>query len=540
MEKSATGFFCMLKLFFLFCILSVAGAHAGSSSLKLLSRDLQKQLENKPGHLPELQSPAVNAFYKDHNYKPLWSAADGKLNRAYDLLQVIIHADDEGLKPSDYYFDEIKHYWNSTDPVDVIQLDLLLSAALYAYSNHIYSGRFNPAELDADWHIENQKLDASRLFADVADKESIATLLKELLPPHDGYVRLKKELQRLRKIEQQGGWKKFTSGPTLEPGVQHQQVAQLRHRLIETGGLAEGPLRDLDFFTGELENAVKSYQGRHGLEMDGRVGPQTRRSLNVSVSAKIRQVLINMERWRWMPRKLGVRYLMVNMTGFELYIMENGSPELVMPVIIGKSYRATPSFSGVLSVMEYNPYWTIPDTLVIKDIVPRQISDSTYLKRKSIRVFRGWGKNAVEIDPQTVNWQTLDEESLPYWFRQDPGPINSLGRVKFLFSNPYAVYLHGTPDQHLFERLVRTFSSGCIRVKDPVQLAAYLLNDGSQQMEEEVLANIHLGSNQSVRLPIAVPIYLVYWTAWVDQADNINFRPDIYGRDAALNGLFDH
>jgi murein L,D-transpeptidase YcbB/YkuD len=146
----------------------------------------------------------------------------------------------------------------------------------------------------------------------------------------------------------------------------------------------------------------------------------------------------------------------------------------------------------------------------------------------------------VEIDPQTVNWRTLDEESLPYWFRQDPGPINSLGRVKFLFSNPYAVYLHGTPDQHLFERLVRTFSSGCIRVKDPVQLAAYLLNDGSQQMEEEVLANIHLGSNQSVRLPIAVPIYLVYWTAWVDQADNINFRPDIYGRDAALNGLFDH
>lgn len=530
----------MLKVFFLFCLLAFVGAQAGSSLLMQSSRDLQQLLENNPDELVELQIPAVIAFYKKRQYKPLWSGADGKLNRAYDLLQVIIHAGDEGLKASDYYLDEIKHYWNSSDPVDVIHLDLLLSAALYAYSNHIYSGRFNPSELDTDWYIENQKLDVSRLFSNVARQKSIATLLKELSPPHDGYQSLKKELQRLRKIEQQGGWKKFASGPTLEPGVQHKQVVQLRHRLIETGDLAEGPLRDMDLFIGELEAAVKRYQHRHGLEADGRVGPQTRRSLNVSVSAKIRQVLINMERWRWMPRKLGKRYLLVNMTGFELYIMENGSPVLVMPVIIGKSYRATPSFSGLLSVMEYNPYWTIPQTLAIQDIIPHQINDPSYLERKSIRLFRGWGENAKEIDPQTVNWRTLDKEHLPYWFRQDPGPKNSLGRVKFLFSNPYEVYLHGTPDQHLFERLVRTFSSGCIRVKDPVRLAAYLLNDGSQQMEEEVLANIHLGSNQSVRLPISVPIYLVYWTAWVDQGGEINFRRDIYGRDAALNGLFDH
>jgi murein L,D-transpeptidase YcbB/YkuD len=279
------------------------------------------------------------------------------------------------------------------------------------------------------------------------------------------------------------------------------------------------------------------YQQRHGLEVDGKVGPQTRRSLNVMVSDRIRQIRINMERWRWLPRKLGNRYVMVNMTGFELYIMENGSVVLDMPVIVGKSYRSTPTFSGLISYMEYNPYWTIPKKLVLEDIVPRQLRDASYLSRKSIKVYKGWA-NAKEIDPKTVDWSNLDEDKFPYWMRQEPGPKNALGRVKFIFSNPYEVYLHGTPDKHLFDRVVRALSSGCIRVKDPVRLAAFLLNDGSQQMEEYVLANIHLGSNQGVTLPIAVPIYLVYWTAWVDQDGKMNFRDDIYNRDTRMYELF--
>ena len=244
-----------------------------------------------------------------------------------------------------------------------------------------------------------------------------------------------------------------------------------------------------------------------------------------------------MERWRWLPRKLGNRYLMVNMTGFELYIMENGSEMLSMPVIIGKSYRATPTFSGLVSYMEYNPYWIIPTNLVFKDIIPRQLRDPDYLSKKSIKVFRGWS-NPREIDPQTIDWNKQDQERFPYWLRQEPGPKNALGRIKFLFSNPYEIYLHGTPDKHLFDRVVRTFSSGCIRVKDPVRLAAFMLNDGTQQMEEDVLANIHLGINQGVHLSVAMPIYLVYWTAWVNEDRKLNFRDDIYGRDTRLNELF--
>jgi murein L,D-transpeptidase YcbB/YkuD len=188
--------------------------------------------------------------------------------------------------------------------------------------------------------------------------------------------------------------------------------------------------------------------------------------------------------------------------------------------------------------MDYNPYWTVPENMTIEDFVPRLINDSSYLARKNIRLYRGWGETAREIDPATVNWSDLDRERFPYWLRQDPGPNNALGRIKFLFFNPYEIYLHGTPDIHLFDRMVRTFSSGCIRVKDPVKLAAYLQNDGSQQKEEEILANIHLGNNQRIILQQAVPIYLVYWTAWVDSNGKINFGQDVYGRDTRLHGFF--
>jgi murein L,D-transpeptidase YcbB/YkuD len=535
--KLMAGVARLAKLFFLLCLILPAPAQAESSWQAQSSRHLQQLLKSNPERLAELDEPAIRTFYKERQYSPLWSDAKGRLNRAYDLLQVIVHAGDEGLRPSDYYLDEIRKSWTATGLDESMRLDLLLSAALYRYSNHVYSGMFKPAELDVNWHILNEPLDVAGLLNKVAKNDAIAVSLNKLPPQHSGYQSLKKALSRYREIERQGGWQPFDTGPTLEPGMQHPQVKLLRKRLAVSGDLVEGA--ETDIFDHGLAEAVKSYQQRHGLTVDGNVGPQTRRSLNIPVSARIRQICINMERWRWMPRKLGKRYLMVNMTGFELYIMENGSPVLSMPVIVGKSYRATPSFSGLVSTMEYNPYWTIPMNLVAQDIIPRQISDPSFLQRKSIRVFRGW-ENAREIDPKTVNWKQLDMEKFPYWLRQDPGPENALGQVKFLFSNPYEIYLHGTPDRHLFDRAVRTFSSGCIRVKDPVRLASYMLNDGSQQMEEEVLATIHLGTNQSIRLPVAVPIYLVYWTAWVDQDGKLNFRQDIYGRDAALNGSFDN
>jgi murein L,D-transpeptidase YcbB/YkuD len=537
MANSVTCIFYIQRTLFLLCMLISTQLQANASWDSESSRILQEWLTSNPERLPELDDPVILDFYRARQYTPLWSDTNGRLNRAYDLFQTIEDAADEGLEPADYYQTEIREYWNAVDLVETVRLDLILTAALHSYSRQVHSGRFN--SIETEWHIKNTPLDSRRLFDDVARHKLITQLLKNLPPPHSGYQLLKKQLHHYREIAHDGGWNIIEPGPVLESGIQHKQVLQLRQRLEISNDLVESNMSEMDIFNTGLKQAVIRYQQRHGLKADGRVGPVTRQSLNIPVQEKIRQIRINMERWRWMPRNLGKRYLVVNMTGFELYIMNRGSTVLDMPVIIGKAYRSTPSFSGLISVMEYNPYWTIPTSIALQDFIPRQVNDPDFFQKKSIRLFRGWGENAREIDPHQVNWRKLDKENFPYWLRQDPGPKNALGQVKFLFSNPYEIYLHGTPDQHLFDRVVRTFSSGCIRVKDPVKLAAYLLNDGTQQMEEEVLTNIHLGSNQSIVLPVAVPIYLVYWTVWVDPQGRVNFRDDIYHRDSQLHKLFD-
>ena len=529
---------CRPRIVFAVCLLWSATSNADTAWHSQTSLYLQQLLQTNPERLPELDEPDLVESYQQREFKPLWSNEQGRLDRAYDLLQIIVNARDEGLDPGDYYLDGLRRLWDSGGVGEAVKLDLLLSAALYRYGTDVASGKGDPGELDPDWHLRSQPPDMRSLFEQVALKSSISTLLKGLPPQHAGYTALKRQLRHFRELAQKGGWQPLESGPVLEPGVQHDQVLQLRRRLQRTGDLVVDPFPDMDVFDRWLEEAVMRYQARHGLEADGKVGRKTRRSLNVTVSDRIRQIRINMERWRWLPRRLGKRYVIVNMTGFELYIMEDGSEILSMPVIVGKAYRSTPTFSGRISYMEYNPYWTIPRKIVLEDIIPRQLRDPSYLSRKQIKVFRGW-ENPREVDPGSVDWKNVDPERFPYWMRQEPGPKNALGNLKFLFSNPYAVYLHGTPDKHLFDRVVRAFSSGCIRVKDPVRLAAFLLNDGTQQMEEEILANIHLGSNQGITLPVAAPIYLIYWTAWVDEEGRVNFRDDIYGRDTRLNALFE-
>jgi len=280
---------CFRRALYLLCLLCSAIAQADNSWQKESSRHLEQLLKSNPDQLQELKDSAVLEFYRERKYKLLWSNQKGRLDRASDLLHVIIQAKNEGLEPSDYYLEEFSKYWDSTELSESVQLDLLLSAALYRYSNEVYSGRLDANYLDPDWHIKNESLDISRLFADVAKKSSIGNLLKELPPQHDGYQSLKQHLYQFRELAQQGGWQNLGWGPVLERSVQHEQVVLLRRRLKVTGDLAVDPFPDMDIFDRRLEEAVRRYQQRHGLEVDGKVGPQTRRSLDITVSERIRQ-----------------------------------------------------------------------------------------------------------------------------------------------------------------------------------------------------------------------------------------------------------
>jgi murein L,D-transpeptidase YcbB/YkuD len=305
----------------------------------------------------------------------------------------------------------------------------------------------------------------------------------------------------------------------------------LRHRLMLSGYLSGFDYRDTYHYDAELERAVREFQSAHGLEADGVVGRKTLAALNVPVDERIQQIQLNMERWRWMPDDLGERYLLVNMAGFELQAVENDEAVMDMRVIIGRPYRSTPAFLGTMRYLVINPYWNVPHKLAVLDLLPKQQADPDYLPGKGFRVYAGWGKDAPELDPGDIDWSSYTAENFPYRLIQDPGEVNSLGRIKFMLPNPYAVYLHDTPSRHLFNRPVRTFSSGCIRVAEPVRLANFVLNDGRDYMTPDVLEAISSGENQIVSLPRVVPVYMLYQTAWVDDEGMAHFRDDVYGRD---------
>jgi L,D-transpeptidase YcbB len=248
----------------------------------------------------------------------------------------------------------------------------------------------------------------------------------------------------------------------------------------------------------------------------------------------VRQIIVNMERWRWMPDDLGARYLLVNLAGFELKVIEGGRTVLAMPVVVGQPYRSTPVFSDVMTYVVTNPYWHVPQTIAVEDILPKARRDPYHLIEQGIRVFRGRGGDAVEFDPRAVDWWGLGGQRFPFRLRQEPGPQNPLGRLKFMFPNEYEVYLHDTPSRGLFSRAVRANSSGCIRLADPIALAEYLLRDHPRLGQGGVRAVIESGRTLDFRLPEPVPIHLTYSTAWVDERGAVQFRDDIYGRDARL------
>jgi len=243
-----------------------------------------------------------------------------------------------------------------------------------------------------------------------------------------------------------------------------------------------------------------------------------------------------MERWRWLPQDLGDRYILVNVANFALDVMENRQSILTMRVVAGKPTRRTPFFSAQMTNVVLSPHWYVPPTIAIQDKLPLIRRDPGYAARQNLKIFRDGPGGATRVDPRAIDWSSVSARNFPYRLRQDPGPRNALGRVKFMFPNPYHVYLHDTPSRELFARTERAFSSGCIRLEKPVELAEYLLRDDPQWSRQRILAGIEKGREQVVYLPAPIPVYLFYWTTWVSDEGVVHFRKDIYERDRVLDG----
>ncbi len=343
---------------------------------------------------------------------------------------------------------------------------------------------------------------------------------------------LEKALGQYRQLAAKGDWPRVPAGPSLKEGEQNERIPLLRKRLAASGDLAaQAPQEDL--FDPALKEAVQRFQVRHGLAGDGVVGAKTLTELNVPISERIRQLAASLERCQPLPTVLEKRHILVNIADFTLKLFEDGKPVLSMPVIVGKPYRQTPVFNGLISSLVLNPSWGVPHSIATKDLLPKIKKNPGYLSQLHLRVFQG-GKSNTEINPATVDWAALSTSRFPYRLRQAPGPSNALGRVKFLFPNPYDVYLHDTPARELFQKDSRTFSSGCIRIAKPLDLAAYLLQGTPLGSTEALTAAIAREKTQSIPIPSPIAVHIVYMTAWVDSEGVIQFRPDIYNREPAL------
>lgn len=288
-----------------------------------------------------------------------------------------------------------------------------------------------------------------------------------------------------------------------------------------------------DFFDDTLKNAIVQFQKRHGLEPDGIVGQETMAEINVPIEERIRQIELNLKRWRMIPFNAEDRYIVINIAAFELKVIEGGRPIMKMKVIVGRDYRQTPVFSSEITSITINPYWRVPYSIAVKDILPELRKDPGYLDKKHIKVINSNGKEAFEVSANSINWKNISEIDFNYRLRQEPGPLNALGRLKFNIPNQYGIYLHDTPAQALFKKARRGFSSGCIRLERPVDIAVYLLSNDSDWSREKILEAIKSKKTKTIIFKRPIPVHIVYMTAWVSEDGLLNFRQDIYGRDAA-------
>ncbi|ABS64510.1 Peptidoglycan-binding domain 1 protein [Parvibaculum lavamentivorans DS-1] len=360
------------------------------------------------------------------------------------------------------------------------------------------------------------------------ERSSAPVLSAETLLP------LTHAIETYRVIANLGGWGYVASGERLELGVRDPRVVQVRERLTATGDLTV-PAQDAELYDANVYEAVRRYQVRNGLEPDGIVGRRTIAAMNVRVQTRIRQLELNLRRLSAAVPALPDRYVFVNIAGQEVEAVNNGIVEFREPVIVGKQDRQTPEITSEVNSITFNPYWYVPKSIAMADMLPKIRANPDYLQRQGIRVLQGWDTNIRELNPRNIDWSNprINEA---YYFRQDPGPGNSLGSLKINFPNNQAIFLHDTPTKTLFGRQERNFSSGCVRVQNVRGLVSWLMQgDSSEWDAARVARSVDSRQYRNVSLATPVPIYLMYLTAWVTPEGIVNFRDDVYDRDGSVN-----
>jgi len=551
MKHRLRSFF--FELFIIF-VVSVGGLFASFAVFALeLETEISAQLEiaagpdgnsvKSPGNAEFQALLSEKAFLREiylaGGFGALWEDKE----QQELLIELIGDADLDGLDPEDYHFSRLNRMASpSHQSSDLLaQRDILLTDAFARFAYHLRFGKANPLDIDNNWNFSRELItdNPALWMREAITGRELGTSLQWLRPNIQHYETLKVALARYRKIADEGQWPLVPSGPTLKPGMEDPRVSALRLRLISENYLAVAPVENSNLFDPELEKGVREYQRRQGLFEDGFVGKKTLDALNVPVVNRIEQIRVNLERIRWLFRDLEDEYIAVNIAAFQASYLLHDEVKWKGRAVVGRPYRQTPSFKATLTHMIFNPTWTIPPTILREDILPSMAKDQSYLSRKGLRVFDREGR-AVEVS--SIDWQQTTQQGFPYYIKQGPGPNNALGRIKFMFPNRHFIYLHDTPSQALFARAERTFSSGCIRLEYPFQLATTLLNRTENWLPSDIEKLVASGQPRRVDLDRPITVMMLYLTAFAAEDGQLELRRDIYKRDSAvlkaLNGPF--
>lgn len=498
------------------------------------SAGVQEYLEE--ANLPkELQDDFIS-FYQSREFSPAWVVEEGVKEEAIEFLQAVEQSTDHGLNPEDYKLQYLYHLKKSLEKREVTledfqRFDKELTAAYLKLSNHILRGRIKPSQFDIAWKTDLRERNLGRHLEQAMENGAIKESLVALEPQYKGYQGLKDALARYTQLESKaGGWEPLPKSLTLKPGDSSKYVSQLYHMLYVLGD-AEEEKTDQQVYNEEVAAAVASFQERHGLRPDSILSEKTAEVLNVPFGERIAQIKLNLERFRWLPEKPEGRHVVVNIPEYRMYVYEDNDSILDMRVIVGKAYESTtPIFNDTIEYITFSPTWTVPPTIASEEMLPKLKKDPLYLAKQGFKIYENWEEDAKPVNPEHIEWENVSGDAFPYKVVQNPGPNNSLGRVKFMFPNKLAIYLHDTPADYLFDRDERDFSHGCIRVERPVEFAQFLLQDQniSKGMIEQYM---NLPEPKDIPLEEKVPVLIEYRTAWMSPEGKVNFREDIYGHD---------
>ncbi len=480
-----------------------------------------------------IQPDAVARFFEARAFAPAWRLPGG----AQQMLAAVRNVEQDGLTPADYHLDAITAgldaYTKAPSPEIAGDLQVLIADAAAVLVDDVRYGRVRPSSLDKRWNVD-PRIGAPALdvaLDELARAPALDTGIEAQKPTHFIYTGLKEALARMRTVAGSGGWPAVAAGAAIKPGATDPRLGAIRKRLRVTGELAGAASGDDTAYDAALESAVKDFQVHHRLTDDGVIGKATIDAMNVSAEVRVQQLRVNLERARWIVSGLSDSFVLVNLPAFKVYLIRDRKNVWEGRTQIGREARQTPMFRADMKYLVLNPDWTVPPTILAQDVLAGMRKGQNTIAKKRLTILDQQGR---AVDPASIDWQSATPGNFRYTLRQPPGPDNALGRVKFIFPNQYSIFLHDTPSRELFATDQRTFSSGCIRVEQPLDLAAVLLDGQDNWNATRIQEAVDSAQSQTVFLKTPLPVLIVYWTVSVGAAGDLRFAKDVYSLDPAV------